>query len=137
MSSCAKRRHPTASSSNAAEENGQQYDFVFVDQIGFNKHAPKTFAALAASYLDYRTESPDGMSNDLSSMNGHAQSNEAKARVDEACRLYAAGEISRGPAARLAGLSRSEFDHELFVRKIPSYTTEMLEQDLATLSRIR
>jgi len=34
---------------------GQQYDFLFVDQNGFEKHAPKTFAALAASFLEYRT----------------------------------------------------------------------------------
>jgi hypothetical protein len=39
----------------AAEENGQRYDFVFVDQNGFNKHAPKTFAALAASFMEYRS----------------------------------------------------------------------------------
>ena len=28
-----------------AEENGQRYDFVFVDQDGFDLHKPKTFAA--------------------------------------------------------------------------------------------
>ena len=39
----------------AAEENGQRYDFVFVDQTGFHKHAPKTFAALAASFTDYKS----------------------------------------------------------------------------------
>ena len=39
----------------AAEENGLQYDFVFVDQISFNKHAPKTFASLAASFTDYKS----------------------------------------------------------------------------------
>jgi len=38
----------------AAEENGQRYDFVFVDQLGFEKHAPKNFAALAASFIDYK-----------------------------------------------------------------------------------
>jgi type III restriction enzyme len=38
----------------AAEENGQQYDFVYVDQNGFEKHAPKTFAALAASFTEYK-----------------------------------------------------------------------------------
>ena len=38
----------------AAEDNGQRYDFVFVDQTGFHKHAPKTFAALAASFTDYK-----------------------------------------------------------------------------------
>lgn len=58
-------------------------------------------------------------------------------RIQRACELYAAGKISRGPAARLARLTRSEFDHELFRRQIPSYTTEMFEEDLATLSRIR
>jgi hypothetical protein len=40
--------------STAAEENGRRYDFVFVDQIGFEKHAPKIFAALAASFAEYR-----------------------------------------------------------------------------------
>ncbi len=39
----------------AAEENGQRYDFVFVDQNGFEKHAPKTFAALAASFTEYKS----------------------------------------------------------------------------------
>ena len=39
----------------AAEENGQRYDFVFVDQEGFDLHRPKTFAALAASFTDYRS----------------------------------------------------------------------------------
>jgi len=37
-----------------AEEDGQRYDFVFVDQTGFEKHAPKNFAALAASFTDYK-----------------------------------------------------------------------------------
>jgi type III restriction enzyme len=35
-----------------AEGNG--YDFVFVDQIGFEKHQPKTFAALATAFTDYK-----------------------------------------------------------------------------------
>lgn len=39
----------------AAEENGQRYDFVFLDQIGFTKHAPKTFASLAAGFTEYRS----------------------------------------------------------------------------------
>lgn len=37
-----------------AEDNGQHYDFVFVDQNGFEAHAPKTFAALTASFTEYR-----------------------------------------------------------------------------------
>ena len=40
----------------AAEENGQRYDFVFVDQTGFEKHAPKNFAALAASFTEYKSQ---------------------------------------------------------------------------------
>ena len=39
----------------AAEENGQRYDFVFVDQTGFEKHAPKNFAALTASFTEYKS----------------------------------------------------------------------------------
>jgi len=39
---------------NAAEENGQQYGFVFVDELGYEKHKPKTFASLAASFMEYR-----------------------------------------------------------------------------------
>ncbi len=39
----------------AAEENGQRYDFVFVDQTSFEKHAPKTFAALANTFTDYKS----------------------------------------------------------------------------------
>ncbi len=29
-------------------------DFVFVDQVGFKKHAVKNFAALAASFTEYK-----------------------------------------------------------------------------------
>ncbi|MHB8519309.1 MAG: hypothetical protein ACYDH9_01005 [Limisphaerales bacterium] len=32
----------------------QRYDFVFVDQTGFEKHTPKNFAALAASFTEYK-----------------------------------------------------------------------------------
>ena len=38
-----------------AEENGQRYEYVFVDQTGFEKHSPTTFAALAASFTDYKS----------------------------------------------------------------------------------
>ena len=38
----------------AAEENGQRYQFVFVDENGFEKFAPKSLAALVASFTDYR-----------------------------------------------------------------------------------
>jgi len=39
----------------AAEQHGQRYDFVFVDQTGFEKHGPKTFASLAASFTEYKS----------------------------------------------------------------------------------
>ena len=39
----------------AAEDNGQRYDFVFVDEISFEKHAPKTLAALAAGFTEYKS----------------------------------------------------------------------------------
>jgi type III restriction enzyme len=38
----------------AAEEDGQRYGFVFVDQNSFEKHTPKTFASLAASFAEYK-----------------------------------------------------------------------------------
>jgi type III restriction enzyme len=38
----------------AAEDNGRRYDFVFVDQPSFEKHQPSTFAALAASFTEYK-----------------------------------------------------------------------------------
>ena len=33
-----------------AEEDGRRYDFIFVDQTGFEKYQPNNFAALAASF---------------------------------------------------------------------------------------
>jgi type III restriction enzyme len=39
---------------DAVEENGQRYDFVFVDQDGFDRDKPRTFAALTASFTEYR-----------------------------------------------------------------------------------
>ncbi|MCX6980339.1 MAG: DEAD/DEAH box helicase family protein [Verrucomicrobia bacterium] len=38
----------------AAEEDGQQYGFVFVDETGYEKHKPKTFAALTTSFVEYK-----------------------------------------------------------------------------------
>ncbi len=38
----------------AAGEDGRRYDFVYVDQEGFGKHAPKTFGALAGSFREYK-----------------------------------------------------------------------------------
>ncbi len=36
------------------EDGGTVYRFVYVDQEGFEKHTPKTFAALAASFTEYQ-----------------------------------------------------------------------------------
>ena len=54
-------------------------------------------------------------------------------RLDLACGAFAAGHVSRGVAARMAGLERHAFDEVLYARRIPSYTEEMLDEDLATL----
>jgi type III restriction enzyme len=45
----------TAAEAAGGGSPGQRYDFVFVDQNGFEKHAPKTLAALAASFTEYKT----------------------------------------------------------------------------------
>ena len=62
--------------------------------------------------------------------------NDAELRLDLACGLFSAGHVSRSVCARIAGLGSFEFDEELFRRKIPSFTEEMLEQDLAALERL-
>jgi type III restriction enzyme len=38
----------------AAEENGIRYDFIYVDQVGFEKHKPATLANLATSFTEYK-----------------------------------------------------------------------------------
>jgi len=62
-----------------------------------------------------------------------AEMGEAEIRIDLACGAYAAGHLSRQLAADVAGISRHDFDAALFARRIPSYTEEMLAQDLETL----
>jgi predicted HTH domain antitoxin len=61
---------------------------------------------------------------------------EAQPRVDLACSVFAAGRVSRGVTARIAGLDSLTFDEELFHRKIPSFTEEMLREDLETMNRL-
>ncbi len=53
--------------------------------------------------------------------------------LDLACGAYAAGHLSRHLAAEVAGVSRHAFDEALYRRRIPTYTEEMLAQDLETL----
>lgn len=62
---------------------------------------------------------------------------ESQIRLDLACGMFANGRVSRGIAARIAGLESRAFDEELFRRKIPSFTEAMLDQDLAALERLR
>jgi type III restriction enzyme len=38
----------------SADEDGIVYHFVYVDQEGFERHKPQTFAALAAGFTDYQ-----------------------------------------------------------------------------------
>jgi predicted HTH domain antitoxin len=63
---------------------------------------------------------------------------EREAVVEIACRLFDAGKLALWPAAKLAGMSRAEFEAELGLRKIAVYrpTSEDLADDLAALDRL-
>lgn len=61
---------------------------------------------------------------------------ENQIRLELACSLFADGQVSRGVARRIAGLESLAFDEELFRRKIPTWTMEMFEQDMAALERL-
>ena len=65
-----------------------------------------------------------------------ASMTQAQLQLDLACGLFASGRVSRNVAARIAGVDRMAFDEALFVRHIPSFTSEMLDQDLAALGRM-
>ncbi|HEY4270388.1 MAG TPA: UPF0175 family protein [Candidatus Udaeobacter sp.] len=122
------------------DETGVEYDFVYVDQRSFDRERLSTFADLAASFLKHRTQVVGELSKEQREMGKRSKNNGdgsqkllQQERIERACQLYAEGKLSRGPAARLAGLSRFDFDQELYQRKISSYTPEMLEQDLAVI----
>jgi type III restriction enzyme len=36
------------------DQDGTAYGFVYVDQEGFEKHPPKTFAGLVAAFREYQ-----------------------------------------------------------------------------------
>lgn len=61
-----------------------------------------------------------------------------EALVEIACRLFDADKLTLWQGAKLAGLSRVEFEGELRHRGIAIYrpTVEDLEQDLETLKRL-
>lgn len=65
-----------------------------------------------------------------------ADMSEADIRLDLACALFAAGRISRMVACRIAGIERSPFDQELVRRHIPSFTEEMLNDEIANVRQI-
>lgn len=62
-----------------------------------------------------------------------ASFNEFELKLELAVALFSSGRVSRTVAAVIAGLDRFAFDDELFRRRIPSFTSEMLEQDLTSL----
>lgn len=63
---------------------------------------------------------------------------EQEARVEFACRMFDAGKLRLWPAARLAGLSRADFEAQLRARGLPVYriTDEHYRQDLEALRRL-
>ena len=65
----------------------------------------------------------------------HANLFEREALIEIACHLYDAQRISKGLAARMTGLTRSEFGKELVRRELPviRYTEQMFDEDLRTL----
>jgi hypothetical protein len=56
--------------------------------------------------------------------------------MDLACGGYAAGHLSQQAAAEAAGVSRFDFDEALHYRHIPTFTEEMLEQDMAAIGKL-
>jgi predicted HTH domain antitoxin len=64
---------------------------------------------------------------------------EREARIELACRLFDVEKLGLWPAAKLAGLTRAEFEGELHVRQIPAYrpTLEDVARDAKTIERLR
>jgi type III restriction enzyme len=51
----ARLRQWCADATAASQETGgPAYGFVYVDQLGFERNTPKSFAALAASFTDFK-----------------------------------------------------------------------------------
>ena len=61
-----------------------------------------------------------------------------EAIIEFACRLFDLGRLDLWPAAKLAGLSRVDFEDELFDRGIAIYrpTLEDLEMEMAAMERL-
>jgi predicted HTH domain antitoxin len=60
----------------------------------------------------------------------------AELRLELACALYARGRLGKVRGAELAGVDFFTFQRALGERHIPSYTAEMLDQDVASLKMI-
>jgi predicted HTH domain antitoxin len=67
-----------------------------------------------------------------------ANLDEAKARIELACRLFDADKLGFHAAMRFAGLDRVHFENEIRARRIAIYrpTVEDLEDDLENLRRL-
>mgnify|MGYP001767929124 FL=1 len=63
---------------------------------------------------------------------------EGEAKVEIACRWFDEGRLAIGHAARLAGMSKAEFERELERRNIPRYryTEEMLDHDFEAIKKL-
>ncbi len=62
----------------------------------------------------------------------------AEVLLELACSLFQAEKLTLGPACRLAGLCRTDFEAELLRRQIPiyRYSEKDFEQDLSTLRHL-
>jgi len=66
-----------------------------------------------------------------------ASFNESELKLELAVALFSSGRVSRSVATGIAGLDRFAFDEELFRRRIPTFTPEMVEQDLVSIRSAR
>jgi predicted HTH domain antitoxin len=57
-------------------------------------------------------------------------------RLELACALYARGRLGKIRGAELAGIDFFAFQRALGDRHIPSFTAEMLNQDVASLKKL-
>jgi len=66
------------------------------------------------------------------------QRNTNKFLLELACILYSKADVSLPKCARIAGLSRDDFQHELWKRKIPlQYDVEDLKTDMNNLKHFK
>ena len=57
-------------------------------------------------------------------------------RLELACALYARGRLGKVAGAELAGIDFFTFQRALGERQIPTYTVEMLHEDMETLKKL-